>query len=443
MRLEAGEQLLRLEVLSPAHLGAAEGEAALDRPTQKESRFGLPYLPDSALKGVLAGVYGNVPAKGENVLRERLFGSPDRRGRNGRPGPLVFGNGELLCFPFPGPEGRPAWVFPALSVARFLRYAGGGEELAPALAVLRWVEGSREGRQAFSWPALPALAVAAELVPLTGGSVQRNGPALVAQLRRLAGPSLPAEATLVVAASERAGFLWRFAAERRVLTALDSGARVVAAGSLRAVELIPPGAIFLSLVSCLEGPEEGAIRDPLLQLGAWEGLGFGWLRPSVLESGPLAVPAPGPAAADRSLRSQPDEGRILMAMHRAIRRLDDGEEPANFKAAVKSAIDSFGSRAQRAGLLAALAFELAKARPAHSEPKLEARAHRWLLRALLLSADDPEPLAGPSEPLLGWLKESPFAPGQVEERRDLLFARWRWLRRFAELGLGGGEGAAA
>ncbi len=445
MKLQAGEQLLRLEVLSPAHLGAAEGEAALDRPTQKESRFGLPYLPDSALKGVLAGSYGNVPVDapqaGEKAWeRERLFGSPDRRGRSGRPGPLVFGNGELLCFPFPGAESEPAWIFPALSVARFLRFATGGEapaSAAPALAVLRWVEGSRGGRQAFAWPALPALAAAADLVPLTGGSVHRDGPVLVAQLRRLAGPSLPATAPLVVAASERAGFLWRLAAERRVLTALDAGSGVVTAGTLRAVELIPPGAIFLSLVSCQEGAEEGAIRERLLQVGAWEGLGFGWLRPSLLDpSGPLAAPAAGPtAAAGRSRRVPPDEGRILLAMHAAIRRLHDSEEPAKLKAAVHSAIDHFGSRAQGAGLPAALSFELAKARPGHSEPKLEARAHRWLLRTLLLAADEPEPLAGPSEPLLGWLGTAPFSPGAIEARRDLLLARWRWLRRFAELGL--------
>src|SRR5437763_15492238 len=118
MRLEPGEHLVRFAALTPANLGSAYGEATLDRPTRKEARFGLPYLPDSALKGVLAGALGD-----EGEAREALFGSADRDatdtqpGRFGEPSPVIFGNGELLAFPVPVVGGAPAWVFPALHLA--------------------------------------------------------------------------------------------------------------------------------------------------------------------------------------------------------------------------------------------------------------------------------------------------------------------------------------
>ena len=294
MKLEAGSSLLlRLEAVTALHTGSAAGEASLDRPVQKDAQTGLPFLPDSALKGVLAGRYGDVPDETPNRKREDRFGSPDRSGHNGappstgRPGPLVLGNGELLAFPVPSRPG-PTWAFPALTLAWALRFEPGATESGALLSLLSEIE--RSAGKAFAWPKLPLLDVPLPPEPLSGVSVRQQEQALVALLRRLAGPSLPADAPLAVLSSRDAARLWPAASDRRVLTALDSSTRTVVGGALRRVELIPPGALFLSLVTCETGFPAAfcELDDDLFQIGAWESLGLGWMRPSRVP--PTAAP---------------------------------------------------------------------------------------------------------------------------------------------------------
>ena len=455
VRLRPGEQLVRLEVISPAHLGAAEGGAALDRPTQKDALAELPYIPDSALKGVLASRFGSPSEDEPNPRREALFGAPDRPARAGLPrrpgraGSLVAGNGEMLCFPLPARDGLPVRVFPALGVARFLRQAPAGGARAAAVDLLRWVE---HEERAFVVPGLPPIEPAAEIEALTGASVERNGPALTAQLRRLAGPHHPAAARLLVAPSTAAGRLWRLAAERRTMTALDGDRRVVIGGTLRTVELIPAGTVFLALISWLGAADRGDALPDHLQAGAWEGLGLGWLELSAVEDTPPAGAAPPTTAVAPPMPARRpaaiDEARILFAAHAAVRRLRESAEPPAFRRAVRSIIYNFGPRAQFGGLAAALGFELAKAHPAAIEPRTEARAHRWVLRALMTADPDLEPPAGASAPLLEWLSGDPLSSDNLEPARERIFRRWHWLRRFAELGLedrdaGDGEEAPA
>ena len=258
MKLDAGPpQLLRLEAVTALHTGSSEGEATLDRPVQKDAQTGLPFLPDSALKGVLAGRYGDVGDQEENTAREERFGSPDRSGRKGetpgRPGPIVLGNGELLAFPIPSRPG-PTWAFPALTLAWALRLEPAAAEPG-LLSLLSEIE--RSPGRAFACPAMPHLDVPLPLTPLSGVSARRQETALVALLRHLAGPSLPADAPLAVLSSRDAGRLWPAASDRRALTALDASTRTVLGGTLRRVELVPPGALFLSLVTCEPGASAG------------------------------------------------------------------------------------------------------------------------------------------------------------------------------------------
>jgi CRISPR/Cas system CMR subunit Cmr4 (Cas7 group RAMP superfamily) len=451
-----GERWLRLEVVTPTNVGSAAGGVTLDRPTQKESWHGLPYLPDSALKGVLAAPFGDVARPGGNPRREALFGAPDRGNARGRAGPLVIGNGELLAFPVPCSDGRAAWVFPAGSAARALSeaIAGGGAPANVLDLLSRLEEGGDEG-DAAAWPGLPELALPVALRALVGGPIEKALAESIPHLIHLAGKGVPAGGPLLVVGSATAGALWRFAAERRALTALDGARRTVVRGSLRAVELIPPGTVFLSLVSLLDPASE---LPPVsrLALGAWESLGLGWVRPAMVE--PLSAPSRTAARPregqeiDARRREPPATGdsgsgptveaEVMVAMHQAVGALRERGD-RRLQSVARSAVAAFGPRAHFSGLEAALAFELAKAKLAQGRPKIEARAHRWLLAGLLTGEPDPDQAPGPCRALLAWLEGGlGFSAERIGEQRGMILARWRWLRRYAELGLAELEGGA-
>jgi len=428
VRLAAGSHLLRLEALTPAHLGSSAGESALDRPCQKDAAWGLPFLPDSALKGVWAGRLGDSFEREPNEGRERIFGSPDRAGAPGRPARFAAGNGDLLCFPLPGTAGAPAWVFPALSAARFLRLDPTGEK--PGFpAILGTLETSQQPL-VFGWPEVPRAGALSGFQPLSLASARDEAEPLATQLLRLAGAAAPPGALLLVS-NRHARRLWLAAAERRTLTALDGATRTVRDGTLREVELIPAGTVFLSLLTCEEDLDDLPWPERF-QVGAWEGLGFGWMK-AALVSAESRVGTMGEGTGVRGPARNVREDEVLMAMHRAVRSL--AAEPADLRQAVKSAVGGFGPRAQFSGLEAALAFELAKAKPEHREPKLDARAHRWLLSALLFPDPSPPRPDRAMPEARAWLGEDPFQAIWMSDHRDLIFLRWQWLRRFTEFGL--------
>lgn len=436
MRLEQGEQLVRLTAVTPAHLGSAEGEATLDRPTQKEAWSELPFVPDSALKGVLAGRFGDIPEEeGKvNARREQSFGSPDRaplegQERPGRPAPLVIGNGELLAFPVPCADGIPAWIFPASTLAWALCLAGEAPQRAGLAGALHRIA---ESDLAWVWPRLPRFVGTVQPRISREHSVERESPALQELLRRLAGPDLPAAGPLLIVPDDLARALWLQASERRTLVAMESGTRTVLPGAMRRVELIPAGTVFLSLVTCLDEAAGADVIADRFQVGAWESLGLGWFE-AVLVEGPAGEPGPRPAAAAQAVgEAQVSPARVMAQAHEAVERLRG--QPESFLRKLRSAVRKFGGRAQFGGLESALAFELAKAKPEQARPSEEARAHRWLLEALFTPEPAPPPERGPSEPLRDWLATDPFAPRTLDAQRDLLLTRWHWLKRFLEFG---------
>jgi CRISPR/Cas system CMR subunit Cmr4 (Cas7 group RAMP superfamily) len=427
MKLTAGLHLLRLEAMAPVHLGSVAGEATLHRPCQKDSLWGLPFVPDSALKGVWAGTRGNVEAEKPNRGREDVFGSPDRGGTRGKPAPLTVGNGELLCFPMPVTDGPPVWVFPALSLARLLRLDPGAKEGKGFPGTIGQIESSRQSL-VFASPALPRSEALSGFQPVIGASAMSEAASLKARLLHYAGASMPEDASFLLVANHHARRLWLAAADRRTLTAMTEN-RTVDDGTLRDIELIPPGTVFISLLTC-DRDVDNIPWPALLQMGGWEGLGFGWMKPTLV-SGQAAAPGEAEVESQRAARI-PNEPDVMVEMHRAVQSLES--EPVELLKAIKSAVGNFGPRAQFSGLEAALAFELAKAKPRNTRPGKDARAHRWLLSALLLSARSPRE----NEPMpeaVTWLEGDPFEASWISAHRDQLFLRWQWLRRFVEYGI--------
>ena len=460
-----GTLLLQLECVTPAHLGATGGEAMLDRPTQKDVLSGLPFLPGSALKGVLAGAFGDIPddpdsyaAGTPGASREARFGSPDRGQTRGVASSIVVGNADLLAFPLStgGADGAGiAWVFPVATAAKLARFADGGAgESSDVLALLARLERDAPHGVVFSEPAATGLAAVFGLRSLDPGAVGAAGAALGGRLRFWAGFDAASSPRVIVAGTGVARHLWPLAAERRTLTALEAERRIVRDGSLRTVELIPAGSVFVAPVTLLAGHEPDL--EPI-QAGAWESLGLGWLRLSAVEKAageargaapaegrsapggsPIAPPPPGPAGAGPDTAGGPARVRtalVMKAAHAAVASLAASPD-SGLRTAARAAVYNFGPRARLYGLGAAVAFSLARAKPGSARPKAETRAHRWLLGALVGLGDNLHEAPATCPPLNDWLAELPFqrdalaaASGAIVEQR------WRWLRRYAEVDL--------
>jgi CRISPR/Cas system CMR subunit Cmr4 (Cas7 group RAMP superfamily) len=421
------DRLLRVTFLTPANFGAAAGEAALDRPTQKAEDSGLPYVPDSALKGVLAGEHGDVGDDRPNAKREDLYGSPDRGSSPGAASRIVFGNADLLGFPLATEDGGTAHVVPAESLGRFLWLENATERYPEAVGLLAVLEAKAEQNPVLALPDWPAIPRRFELYPLAAYTGPRALAELTSLLTRYAGRQPTAAEPFVVVPSPLAARLWPHAAELRTGTALDHPRRVVREATLRVIELIPAGSVFLSLLTSINAPL--ASPQQQAQLGAGEGNGLGWAELSWID--PPDDSAEAASAAGPPSRSIPfDEAACMIDLHAAVRDLAHDE---SLWGKAYAAAGNLGGRIQYSGLEAALAFELAKAKPAHGEPSAEARAHRWLLARVLGLA--PETGAKQrAETLLAHLQQGFLAPGSLEGEREVILTRWLWLRRFMELG---------
>ena len=427
----ASHELLRITLLSPAHFGSAWGEAALDRPTQVDAWQGLPFAPASALKGVLAGRLGEVAETEDQEVsedRESRYGSPDRGDRPGTPSSVVLGEGMPLAFPVSSWTGRRWWVVVAPTVAWALRMEGTITGHADEAELLRVAAQASPPADVIASEDLPHVRGLSRLHPIPNLSRDRVG-RLLRLLRRLTGEGVPAGEPILVAGERRARELWRLATERRTLTAVDDIRKVVRTGFLRSVELVPEGAVFLSLVTRLAdaGPSLG-----VLQVGAWESLGLGWVH---LEAVPRAAPeVPAPAAVSSRSSGPPARDRILLAALRAV-EVVAGDGSADVRAAARAALRSFGWRFRAQGPEAVLAFQAAKAKVRDPRPTPDARAHRWLLLALVDPEEDPSVALGNGTcpPLVRWLEARPFETPLAPHEEETLLERWLWLRRYAEL----------
>jgi len=405
-------ELLRVTLLTPSNFGGAEGDAAVDRPVARAAWSGLPYLPFSTLKGVLAAKWGShgLGSSPASEKRHLLFGSAASDGATGNPQPaqIVLGDGELLAFPLATRAGTPVFVLPATAWYRV--------QLLHGLTLGNFASFAQDDSGCMSTLSRAEL-------PLPCLPVRSFRPSMfdLSLFRTLCG--IRPQDHLLVAGQEAARRLWDLAVERRSLTALGDGKRI-RARSLRRVELIPSGTVFVSHVTCSCSLSEIVPSDRPIQIGAWEAVGCGFARaqPTALSASALSAAAP-----DRQEAPPPGamvdpraEHEILREAYRACRDL---AEKAPVRAVlVRSVLRDLGARWRRRGLEPTLAFLLAKAQPARrgQEGRERRQAHRWVL-ARLLGIDQQE-LA----------RRLPLILAGVEEPPGHLATRLLWYRRFTE-----------
>lgn len=383
-----GPHLWRLSLVTAASFGAAGGTAPVDRPVAVDAWTSLPYVPRSSLLGVIVDRRGS------------RFGTADQDAgggfRQGTASPVVVGDGHLLCFPVMLRDGSVAAVIPMTTLHQ--------------LADIGWsvaVDGLDRAPGAYSGDVPEGLlpSVAGELC-WSHARVDRRA------LETLAGRAL---GQLIVARAVAAARLWRAAAEYRAQTALDDTKRV-RSGSLRRIELVPEGTVFLSLVTnTATDTPLGDLR--LLQAGSWEASGLGFI--AIEEVGPLPSAAATPQTTSALGDMARDEASIMEAIFRGLRDVPPAEASK-----LRSAIMEFGPRWLGEGLPAALAFIVAKAgvdRPL-ADVSAEHRAYQRLLSLLLDSAGAPDDL-----------RAAATGVATAERPPVDLMPRWLWARRYAEV----------
>lgn len=124
-------RLLTLFTRTPLHVGAGASIGAIDQPIVRERATGLPIIPGSSLKGVLADLWdadtdkttdrdGRVRSS-RNLEKDItwLFGSDSDNAASA--GALSFGEARLLAFPLRSARGSFAWATSPLLLARAAR----------------------------------------------------------------------------------------------------------------------------------------------------------------------------------------------------------------------------------------------------------------------------------------------------------------------------------
>lgn len=107
-------RLMFVHALSPLHAGTGQGVGVIDLPVAREKATGLPYLPGSALKGVLRD------ACVDEEQRKRVFG-PDTSAAHEYAGSVHISDQRLLLMPVRSLAGTFAWVTSPYVLRRFLR----------------------------------------------------------------------------------------------------------------------------------------------------------------------------------------------------------------------------------------------------------------------------------------------------------------------------------
>lgn len=369
LRFPLGHHLMRLRALTRVHCGESFGDAAVDRPVATDAWHGLPYLPASAVKGVVAGRYGNSRPHDE-IRKERrdLFGSPaGERDQGGEKGRLIFGDGEPLAFPLVLGDGRRGWV---VVVSTIYRWAAFGQLDAPNLEHVE--EGRHHGYEILAG-ASPPPALGRQVIPVRFGLD-------IAAVRGWIGAAAEGE-PILAAAPKAARALWLRAVEERTLTALEKDKRV-RAGSLRTIELVPAGTVFVSLISNVGTSDVHLAGEPVLQLGAWEGTGQGYVRLETWPTGKADGTASPPPAEEQDIRADSTLPALMARVHRAVATVRSNREAPR----IRSAIFDLGPRLKMRGLPRTLAFYLAKATAGDAEKSerrsLDQKAFTWLLEQL-------------------------------------------------------------
>ncbi|HMN95888.1 MAG TPA: type III-B CRISPR module RAMP protein Cmr4 [Phycisphaerales bacterium] len=107
-----------IQTISPLHVGAGRGVGAIDLPLIRERATGWPYVPGSAVKGVLRDHFERVHGEHSPLIRA-AFGRQDESGSgDSSAGSLVFADARIVALPVRSFSGTFAWCTSPLALRR-------------------------------------------------------------------------------------------------------------------------------------------------------------------------------------------------------------------------------------------------------------------------------------------------------------------------------------
>lgn len=109
-------QLLFIQALSPIHAGTGQGVGVIDNPIAREKSTDIPFIPGTAIKGVLRDACEN------DADRKLIFGSATNEAELSM-GAATFTDARLLLLPVRSLKGVFAWVTSPLLLKRLIRDA--------------------------------------------------------------------------------------------------------------------------------------------------------------------------------------------------------------------------------------------------------------------------------------------------------------------------------
>ena len=116
---------LYLFTRTPLHVGAGSSVGAIDQPVAREKHTGIPIIPGSAIKGVLADQYVKDRSSGTRTDAGRdIFGHERPDDAESKSGGVSFCEGRLLAFPVRSAKGCFAWVTSPLLLERWKNATG-------------------------------------------------------------------------------------------------------------------------------------------------------------------------------------------------------------------------------------------------------------------------------------------------------------------------------
>lgn len=114
-----------IHAISPIHIGMGRGVGFIDLPIVREKLTGWPFIPGSAIKGVISDFFSAdlTKRKSDSLLRT-AFGIADDASDNqqqANSGSLVFTDSRLVCLPVRSFLGTFAWVTCPMVLNRLMR----------------------------------------------------------------------------------------------------------------------------------------------------------------------------------------------------------------------------------------------------------------------------------------------------------------------------------